>query len=479
MKVKRFAAVLVLLAALSIRMCLPAFAAEEEAVSAARNGVIRVLAINSAEGVMSFGTAFAVGEEGEPSSVFMTNYHVVQGADVVYLLLDNEWDGEEGNLLNEEHAVKCEVVYQPYPEIYPDYAVLRAERVVSERTALPLMPASMASPGETIYAIGFPAAGDQVTGHYDAEIDDETMTAGTLSRLTRIDEISTDVVQTDAIINKGNSGGPLITEEGYVIGINTYRTESDIYLAVQSEYAIDRLSNLVENGTLNGFSFTVIEERAEGGFSTAAVVGIGAAILIAGAAVAALSRRKAAAGPAAGGGKTDASSGKTDGGGTGNPAGCENNREKTASSAERQKGNRESFGGPGLQKGEPFPKTVFEGGIGKTVPADMVHFLRLVGKEGYFAGRRFALDGRIRMGRLPDKNELVFPADTSGVSGAHCMITPSGKGAVLVDLGSSFGTFLEDGTRLSPNQPVEIQAGDSFFLGSRKQGFVLESRDMS
>ena len=77
------------------------------------------------------------------------------------------------------------------------------------------------------------------------------------------------------------------------------------------------------------------------------------------------------------------------------------------------------------------------------------------------------------MGRLPDQNDIVFPADTTGVSGTHCVVRPSGSGAVLTDLGSSFGTFLADGTRLQPHQPVELQVGDSFTLGSQKQKFTL------
>ena len=96
--------------------------------------------------------------------------------------------------------------------------------------------------------------------------------------------------------------------------------------------------------------------------------------------------------------------------------------------------------------------------------------------EGAFAGRRFALEGALRLGRLPDQNDLVFPADTTGVSGRHCVVRLTADGAVLTDLGSSFGTFLGDGTRLQPNRPVELKVGDSFTLGSQKQRFTLEPK---
>lgn len=111
------------------------------------------------------------------------------------------------------------------------------------------------------------------------------------------------------------------------------------------------------------------------------------------------------------------------------------------------------------------------------MPADAFWDLRLVGTEGHFANRRFALERAMRLGRLPEKNDLVFPAQTTGVSGVHCIIQPIPEGARLTDLGSSFGTFLSDGTRLTPNEPVELKVGDGFALGSQNQKFRLERKE--
>lgn len=131
---------------------------------------------------------------------------------------------------------------------------------------------------------------------------------------------------------------------------------------------------------------------------------------------------------------------------------------------------------PKTAPADVFPKTAPADPIGRTMPADILPQLRLVGTEGVFAGRRFALEGTLRLGRLPDQNDLVFPADTTGVSGRHCVVRLTNGGATLTDLGSSFGTFLSDGTRLQPNQAVELKVGDSFTLGSQKQRFTLESK---
>ena len=75
-----------------------------------------------------------------------------------------------------------------------------------------------------------------------------------------------------------------------------------------------------------------------------------------------------------------------------------------------------------------------------------------------------------------DKNDLVFPADTTGVSGVHCVVRLTSAGATLTDLGSSFGTFLNGSQKLTPHQSVELKPGDTFSLGSQRQKFRLERK---
>lgn len=452
MKKKHFISVILVLLLCAL-WAFPAQAAEQSAVSQARNGVVRILAVQP-DGSANVGSGFAVGEAGKPSSVFVTNQHVTAGAAAVYILLDDEWNAspepEISFQLDAEHSVRCDVIYESGG--YPDYAILRAERVVTERVALSVMPASLAEPGEPIYALGFPGASDQVTNNYNAAVDAVTVTTGTISRMAHMEETNTDVIQIDATINHGNSGGPLITEEGYVIGLNTYGMQENIFLAVQVDYVISRLDNLIEIGVLHDFTYTLVTDR-EGSVSLLPTVLICLAV-VAAAAVAArgILRRGKGAGPIR---KADT---KTNGG-------------AAAKSAPIQ---RAAY--PKTAPADLFPKTAPADPIGRTMPADILPQLRLVGTEGVFSGRRFALEGALRLGRLPDQNDLVFPADTTGVSGRHCVVRLTDGGATLTDLGSSFGTFLSDGTRLQPNQPVELKVGDSFTLGSQKQRFTLEAK---
>ena len=344
--------------------------------------------------------------------------------------------------MNMEYVVRCEVVYEP--ETYPDYAILLADRIVTERVALPLMPAALAEPGETIYAIGFPSVSDQVTVNYTANVDTVTVTAGTISRLAHMAETDTDVIQIDANINHGNSGGPLITEEGYVIGLNTYGYGDNINLAVQSDYVISRLNDLVDIGTLYEFEYTLITDRSEGsGMMTTVLICVG--LLAAAAVVAVLILRR--------------------------------NR-KPASAVHRKDiaGGGSSSSDRKEDRGSTFPKTGKVDEIGETQPAEALEELRLVGVNGHFAGRRFALTGTLRLGRLPDKNDLVFPADTTGVSGVHCVVRLTSGGATLTDLGSSFGTFLNGQNKLPPQQSTALKPGDTFALGSQRQTFRLERK---
>ena len=79
-----------------------------------------------------------------------------------------------------------------------------------------------ASVGNIVYALGYPLGSNY------------TVTSGVISAITKRvptinvnawDKREYDFVQTDAPLNPGNSGGPLINSEGILLGINTSRIE--------------------------------------------------------------------------------------------------------------------------------------------------------------------------------------------------------------------------------------------------------------
>jgi serine protease Do len=128
----------------------------------------------------------------------LTNQHVVEGTEQVSVFLA---DGTE---------LPARLVGN---DPYADLAVLQAE---GEMTAVAVLGNSDAlKSGETVIAIGSPL-GDFVN----------TVTVGVISATGRSLEtgrgfLLEDLIQTDAAINQGNSGGPLVNLAGEVIGINT------------------------------------------------------------------------------------------------------------------------------------------------------------------------------------------------------------------------------------------------------------------
>jgi serine protease Do len=141
-----------------------------------------------------------------PDGLIITNSHVVRmGGDktadsvrVKFLGDSSKSEGEEVEVVGVDPLV--------------DTAILRLKNKPREKlTALPLGNSDQLKVGEWVVAIGNPHG----LSH--------TVTKGIVSALGRdiIPEISADFIQTDASINQGNSGGPLINLAGEVIGVNT------------------------------------------------------------------------------------------------------------------------------------------------------------------------------------------------------------------------------------------------------------------
>lgn len=140
------------------------------------------------------GTGFFITDQG----YILTNNHVVEGTNEVNIVLS---DGREE---------KAEIVGT---DIYSDIAVLKTTGKVP--AVATLGNSDVLKPGESVIAIGSPL------GDFK-----NTVTVGVVSGTGRSIDTGQgyqveNLIQTDAAINHGNSGGPLVNLVGQVIGVNT------------------------------------------------------------------------------------------------------------------------------------------------------------------------------------------------------------------------------------------------------------------
>ncbi|HET8784681.1 MAG TPA: trypsin-like peptidase domain-containing protein [Candidatus Limnocylindrales bacterium] len=143
----------------------------------------------------SLGSGFVIDKAGH----IVTNYHVVEGAGEVTVSFSNR------------DTVKAEIVGT---DPSTDLALLRVDASASALTPLPLGNSDRVVVGDPVVAIGNPFGLDR------------TVTSGIVSAVQRLitapNRFTIDhVIQTDAAINHGNSGGPLLNSRGQVIGVNS------------------------------------------------------------------------------------------------------------------------------------------------------------------------------------------------------------------------------------------------------------------
>ena len=106
-------------------------------------------------------------------------------------------------------------------------------------------------------ALGYPGTSDSFEeGLYGGKLlglpEDVTITSGVVSRFTTSSRFgNTRLIQHDARINHGNSGGPLLDKRGEVVGINTYGLGQDTstgdentFASVEIDYLWDILDDL-------------------------------------------------------------------------------------------------------------------------------------------------------------------------------------------------------------------------------------------
>ena len=152
------------------------------------------ITVTLAAGGSAQGSGFVYNDQGN----IVTNNHVIDGAtDITVTFLNGE-------------SVKAELVGK---DAYADLAVIKVDLRSQALKSISLGNSSSLQIGETVVAIGNPFG---LSG---------SMSLGIVSQLGRSSTEQgfpmIDLIQTDAAVNPGNSGGPLLNMKGEVIGINT------------------------------------------------------------------------------------------------------------------------------------------------------------------------------------------------------------------------------------------------------------------
>lgn len=168
------------------------------------------------------GSGFVV----SPDGLIVTNHHVVEDSKTVRIAMPDGFTGE-GRVLGRD------------PDT--DIALVRANG--SPASYAPLGDSKRLRRGQIAIAIGNPLGYEW------------TVTAGVVSALGRSmragnGRLIDDVIQTDASLNPGNSGGPLVSSAGEVIGVNTavIRGAQGIAFAVASNTANFVISEILRFG---------------------------------------------------------------------------------------------------------------------------------------------------------------------------------------------------------------------------------------
>lgn len=96
---------------------------------------------------------------------------------------------------------------------------------------------------------------------------------------------------------------------------------------------------------------------------------------------------------------------------------------------------------------------------------------------GILGGRRYSVGTqKVLVGRDATVCGIAFPNDTHGVSRRHCSLRTVPTGVMLVDEGSTYGTFLDNGIRLEPGKEYLLREGDGFYLAALKYRFEVGAR---
>lgn len=291
-----------------------------------------------------------------------------------------------------------------------DICVLRLPEPTTERKAMVLCRTNDVDIDDEFAALGYPAIAVKDNDFVAYDQNDIVITKGGIAKKT-MNTDGVNVFMIDITISSGNSGGPLVNSKGQVVGINTYYTsdKADLFSS-QVDASANYAVAIDELIKIVDRESVPYVLASEQKTTTVVIIVVAAAVVLAMAAAAVLLLMKKRA-------------------------------KATANAA--------------------------------PAPADSAVGAVIVCEKGALAGRTFVIGESLVIGRNPDRCGVCLPLDTQGISGVHCEIRKCSAGYEIIDRGSSYGTSLGTGQKLTANVPVYIANGTYFYLGSTDQLFQI------
>ena len=425
-----------------------AYAAND--VNSVRQGVVRIVEVHNIDGVDSayiFGSGFFVGKSGQNVRYLMTNFHVVsdyvQNGDVYNIQFRDDYGyrhtGQVSLRVYFDANSYLEASVVDYDQ-NQDIALLKLEGYTDLRSSLALRIPTDDMVGDPVYIVSYPGNSDDSTNPTSVwGAEDSLVTKGTIGRLVTESGTNAKWIQSsDLIISNGASGGPLVNENGDVLGmvcrgVDSSSSADHMNMCVNIERVVDLLKkNDIEFEMASDRAAQTEPTQAEAApekddssltvsiFVFAITLAIFAVVKASKSAKAKKQAEAAAAAAAAAANKTVA---------VNTPPALT----AVARSLAEQHGGKHG---------------------GRKVK---------IGSEPLIAGR-----GR--------DCKLIYDEKTPGVSGRHCAIAwdADRKEFIIKDLGSTYGTYLDSGMKLDPSRIYRLKPGESFYLGDRANTIRVE-----
>lgn len=125
-------------------------------------------------------------------------------------------EGTYEDFINKGYQAQLKKIGEPYPRLGKDLAIIKIDK--EELPALSFGSPGLIRPGSKVFVLGYPVIADlNETGYTQP-----TFTSGIVSSLKKSSQGDYNVIQIDAVISGGNSGGPVLNEKGEVIGVATF-----------------------------------------------------------------------------------------------------------------------------------------------------------------------------------------------------------------------------------------------------------------